>query len=76
MSLGGVGAEKHAGILAAEVYFPTTFVAQSELEKANGVGEGKYTIGLGQEAMAFTGKSFLLLGLCRPSCAGLMHMCV
>lgn len=28
---------------------------QEDLEMANGVSAGKYTIGLGQEAMAFTG---------------------
>lgn len=30
---------------------------QAELEEANGVSKGKYTIGLGQEQMAFTGDS-------------------
>eukprot|EP01042_Synura_sphagnicola_P021891 gene21891-27865_t len=38
-----------------KVYFPHTYVDQTELEVANGVSAGKYTIGLGQEAMAFTG---------------------
>lgn len=28
---------------------------QEDLETANGVSAGKYTIGLGQEAMSFTG---------------------
>lgn len=45
----------NVGILAVEVYFPSTYVSQTELEKANGVSSGKYTIGLGQDAMAFTG---------------------
>lgn len=45
----------HVGILAMEVYFPSTYVRQEELEKANNVSKGKYTIGLGQLAMAFTG---------------------
>jgi len=35
------------------MYFPRHFVAQTELEKANGVSAGKYTIGLGQSKMAF-----------------------
>lgn len=48
-------AEANVGILAVEVYFPSTYVRQDELEVANGVPAGKYTIGLGQEAMAFTG---------------------
>ena len=43
------------GILALEVYFPTCYVKQTDLEIANGASAGKYTIGLGQDAMAFTG---------------------
>ena len=46
---------KNAGILAMEVYFPSTYVKQTDLEKSNGVSSGKYTLGLGQESMAFTG---------------------
>jgi hydroxymethylglutaryl-CoA synthase len=47
--------DNHVGILAIEVYFPSNFVLQTDLEQANAVSAGKYTIGLGQEAMAFTG---------------------
>jgi hydroxymethylglutaryl-CoA synthase len=47
--------DNHVGILAVEVYFPSTYVKQEDLETANGAAAGKYTIGLGQEAMAFTG---------------------
>lgn len=43
------------GILAIEVYFPKNYVSQEDLELANGVSKGKYTIGLGQDAMAYTG---------------------
>ena len=43
------------GILAMEVYFPQAYVTQHDLEVANNVSQGKYTIGLGQDAMAFTG---------------------
>jgi hydroxymethylglutaryl-CoA synthase len=39
------------GILGIEVYFPKTYVKQTEMEAANGVSAGKYTIGLGQDAM-------------------------
>lgn len=35
------------GLLALEIYFPNTFVAQSDLEVFNSVSKGKYTIGLG-----------------------------
>jgi hydroxymethylglutaryl-CoA synthase len=45
----------NVGILAIETYFPSLYVAQTDMERANGVSEGKYTIGLGQDAMAFTG---------------------
>eukprot|EP00850_Spirogloea_muscicola_P018737 SM000175S03284 [mRNA] locus=s175:63362:67147:- [translate_table: standard] len=43
----------HVGILAMEVYFPPTYVEQAELEAHDGVSAGKYTIGLGQTALAF-----------------------
>lgn len=43
------------GVLAMEVYFPSGYVKQTDLETENGVSQGKYTIGLGQDAMAFTG---------------------
>lgn len=41
------------GIKALEVYIPGQCVNQVELEKADGVSAGKYTIGLGQTNMAF-----------------------
>lgn len=47
--------ENNVGILAMEVYFPPSYVTQQDLEIANNVSAGKYTVGLGQEAMAFTG---------------------
>jgi hydroxymethylglutaryl-CoA synthase len=47
--------ENNVGILAMEVYFPSSYVTQRDLEVANNVSAGKYTMGLGQEAMAFTG---------------------
>ncbi|KAF5320297.1 hypothetical protein D9611_011379 [Ephemerocybe angulata] len=45
---------KDVGVLAIEVYFPRRCVSESELEVFDGVSEGKYTIGLGQEYMAWT----------------------
>ena len=36
------------GIISMEIYFPSQFVDQTELEKFDGASEGKYTIGLGQ----------------------------
>ncbi|KAL4431198.1 hypothetical protein ABPG75_006454 [Micractinium tetrahymenae] len=46
---------EHVGILAAEVYFPSTYVRHEDLEKHDGVPSGKYTIGLGQQGLAFVG---------------------
>ena len=40
------------GILGIEIYFPSTYVAQEDLEVFDKVPKGKYTIGLGQETMA------------------------
>lgn len=44
---------ENIGIKAIDIYFPNQYVAQSELEKFDGVSTGKYTIGLGQTKMAF-----------------------
>lgn len=41
------------GIIAMEVYFPSQFVEQAELEQFDGVSVGKYTVGLGQTRMGF-----------------------
>ncbi len=40
------------GILALEIYFPPTYVDQSELEVFDKASKGKYTVGLGQLRMA------------------------
>ncbi|RHZ38180.1 hypothetical protein DYB26_012935, partial [Aphanomyces astaci] len=45
----------NVGILAMEVYFPANYIDQSDLEQYDGVGAGKYTKGLGQDKMSFTG---------------------
>ncbi|XP_058085165.1 hydroxymethylglutaryl-CoA synthase-like [Magnolia sinica] len=44
---------KCVGILAIDVYFPPTCVQQEALEAHDGASKGKYTIGLGQDCMAF-----------------------
>lgn len=41
------------GILGMEVYFPNNYVDQVDFEEFSGASKGKYTIGLGQEKMAF-----------------------
>ncbi|KAB8111376.1 hypothetical protein EE612_049013 [Oryza sativa] len=44
---------KDVGILAMDIYFPPTCVLQESLEAHDGASKGKYTIGLGQDCMAF-----------------------
>ncbi|KAJ7537242.1 hypothetical protein O6H91_12G104800 [Diphasiastrum complanatum] len=44
---------QNVGILAMEVYFPVTCVRQDKLEEFDGASKGKYTIGLGQDSLAF-----------------------
>jgi len=44
---------EHVGILALEIVIPSRCVNQADLELHDGVSKGKYTIGLGQERMAF-----------------------
>ncbi|KAM6188030.1 hydroxymethylglutaryl-CoA synthase, cytoplasmic-like isoform 5-T5 [Sarcoramphus papa] len=44
---------KDVGIVALEIYFPSQYVDQTELEKYDGVNAGKYTVGLGQSKMGF-----------------------
>ena len=46
---------KNVGILAIEVYTPSTYISQSDLEDHSGVSKGKYTLGLGQEGLGFCG---------------------
>ncbi len=45
---------RNVGIHAMELYFPNFMVHQSDMEKRDGV-EGKYTVGLLQEAITFCG---------------------
>ncbi|CAD0203050.1 unnamed protein product [Chrysodeixis includens] len=47
------GRVENVGILAMELYFPSQYVDQTELEKFDGVSAGKYTVGLGQTKMGF-----------------------
>lgn len=45
---------ENVGIIAMDIYFPSSYVDQTDLEEFNGVSKGKYTIGLGQLKMGFT----------------------
>ncbi|CAG9325177.1 unnamed protein product [Blepharisma stoltei] len=53
--MSGMARPADIGILAAEIYFPKTYVEQSELESFDNVGKGKYTLGLGQLRMSCIG---------------------
>ncbi|KAJ7105470.1 hydroxymethylglutaryl-coenzyme A synthase N terminal-domain-containing protein [Mycena crocata] len=44
---------KDVGILAMDTYFPLRCISEADLEEYDGVSKGKYTIGLGQEYMAW-----------------------
>lgn len=44
---------KNVGIHAIDLYFPLRCISQPDLERFDGASAGKYTIGLGQERMAF-----------------------
>ncbi|GAA6015036.1 hypothetical protein JCM11491_001634 [Sporobolomyces phaffii] len=44
---------QNVGIHAIDLYFPHRCIDESDLERFDGVSAGKYTIGLGQEKMAF-----------------------
>jgi len=46
---------KNVGILAIDVYTPSTYISQSDLEEHSGIPKGKYTLGLGQEGLGFCG---------------------
>ncbi|XP_069483328.1 hydroxymethylglutaryl-CoA synthase, cytoplasmic isoform X1 [Ambystoma mexicanum] len=47
------GWPEDVGIISMEIYFPSQYVDQAQLEEFDGVGAGKYTIGLGQARMGF-----------------------
>ena len=47
--------DKNVGILGIELYTPSTYISQDELEDFVGVSKGRYTVGLGQEGLAIAG---------------------
>ncbi|KAJ7066470.1 hydroxymethylglutaryl-coenzyme A synthase N terminal-domain-containing protein [Mycena amicta] len=49
----GAPRPNNIGLLAMEMYFPRRCISLADLEEYNGVSKGKYTIGLGQQYMAF-----------------------
>ena len=55
---------ENVGIVSMEVYFPSQYVDQAELEQFDGVSTGKYTIGLGQDKMGFCSDNEDVNSLC------------
>ncbi|XP_074597512.1 hydroxymethylglutaryl-CoA synthase [Brevipalpus obovatus] len=55
---------KDVGIIGMEMYFPSVYVDQTELEAFDGVSPGKYTIGLGQTRMGFCSDREDIQSLC------------
>ncbi|KAM5264129.1 hydroxymethylglutaryl-CoA synthase, cytoplasmic isoform 1-T1 [Ctenodactylus gundi] len=64
---------KDVGIVALEIYFPSQYVDQAELEKYDGVDTGKYTIGLGQAKMGFCTDREDINSLCMTVVQNLME---
>ena len=48
-----MGQQPSSGTAATQLTLPPQCVDQAELEKFDGVSQGKYTIGLGQTKMSF-----------------------
>lgn len=69
-----VSAERpqNVGIVALDVYFPQRCVEQKDLEVADGVAEGKYRIGLGQERMAYVGDREDINSIIMSACSNLL----
>ncbi|XP_043201358.1 hydroxymethylglutaryl-CoA synthase 1-like isoform X2 [Amphibalanus amphitrite] len=64
---------ENVGILAMEIYFPSQYVDQEELEAFDGVSAGKYTIGLGQKRMGFCSDLEDINSLCMTVVHNLMQ---
>ncbi|KAL3738081.1 hypothetical protein ACJRO7_019586 [Eucalyptus globulus] len=66
---------KSVGILAMEIYFPPTCVHQEALEAYDGVSAGKfpYTIGLGQDRMAFCTEVENVISMCLTAVTSLLE---
>ncbi|KAJ2776329.1 3-hydroxy-3-methylglutaryl coenzyme A synthase [Coemansia javaensis] len=63
---------ENVGIVALDVYFPSRYVDQTELEQHDGVSAGKYTIGLGQSKMAFCDDREDISSVCMTAVQGFM----
>ncbi|KAL3232558.1 Hydroxymethylglutaryl-CoA synthase [Nakaseomyces bracarensis] len=66
------GRPSNVGIKAIELYLPSQYVSEAELEKYDGVSQGKYTIGLGQTNMAFVNDREDIYSMCLTVCSNLI----
>ncbi|KAJ2791732.1 3-hydroxy-3-methylglutaryl coenzyme A synthase [Coemansia linderi] len=64
---------ENVGVCAIDVYFPSRYVDQAELEQHDGVSAGKYTIGLGQSKMAFCDDREDISSVCMTAVQGFME---
>lgn len=64
---------KNVGIKAIELYFPSQFVDQTELEVFDKAPVGKYTVGLGQSKMGFCSDREDINSLCLTVVSNLME---
>ncbi|EGD94974.1 hydroxymethylglutaryl-CoA synthase [Trichophyton tonsurans CBS 112818] len=64
---------QNIGIKALEIYFPSQCVDQAELEKFDGVSQGKYTIGLGQTKMSFCDDREDIYSICLTTVSSLLR---
>ncbi|KAI9506011.1 3-hydroxy-3-methylglutaryl coenzyme A synthase [Coemansia spiralis] len=64
---------QNIGIRAIDVYFPSRYVDQAELEQHDGVSAGKYTIGLGQSRMSFCDDREDISSMCMTVVQGFME---
>ncbi|KAF3848629.1 hypothetical protein F7725_015126 [Dissostichus mawsoni] len=64
---------KDVGIIALELYLPSQYVDQTELEQLDGVAPGKYTVGLGQDRMGFCSDLEDINSLCLTAVQKLME---
>ncbi|XP_076067054.1 hydroxymethylglutaryl-CoA synthase isoform X4 [Oratosquilla oratoria] len=67
------GWPQDVGIIALEIYFPSQYVEQHELEEFDAVSQGKYTIGLGQTRMGFCSDREDINSLCLTVLSRLME---
>ncbi len=63
---------ENVGIVALDIYFPSTCVNQTALETHDGASGGKYTIGLGQLNMGFCSDIEDISSLCLSVVQSLM----